>query len=91
MNALKLDSSGYGRSIGRPKQRWLDKYKKELRQLGIDDVSETVLDKQREREWNGKKFDCNHGPQRPIKLEKRKIKDKTTLIVLIRTHVANPT
>lgn len=38
------------RPIGRPKQRWMDKNKKELNQLGIDNIIEAALNRDRWKE-----------------------------------------
>jgi len=44
-----MDSSGR-RLIGRPKQRWMDKNKKDLNQLRIDNIIEAVMNRDRWKE-----------------------------------------
>jgi len=45
------DKSDYRRRpVGRPKQRWMDKNKKELNQLGIDNIFEATLNRDKWKE-----------------------------------------
>ncbi|KAF0752511.1 Uncharacterized protein FWK35_00023148, partial [Aphis craccivora] len=38
------------RPIGRPKQRWMDKNKKELNKLGIENIIEATMNRDRWKE-----------------------------------------
>lgn len=80
------------RPIEKSKQRWIDKSKKELEQLGLGNIYKAALNRCKKKRQMKKSLFCSHGLKCPLKMEEEKEeKEEYEIMILLRFVIYLPT